>query len=1227
MWAVVSAFLESGEPRDGKIKSRFERECFLSPGGVNELTDAFCALLQPMSVVLERHLAFFQQFMKTYSATEKIYNFSDAGAPSECDSHSGGGGGDAGQSVLQGMKRHPERFQLTVKGSKYIPFVKELISTHQRTTTTYFCMREVADMHKSSRSKQTSHMELFFAPEVALRVLCTMLLNAEWKTKLRGIDEIPCAFGVAMSQGGEISQSFFERRIVKPLRDRAHMNSVATGRRISGPSTPTRRSSGSAPSSLSSRGGGGGGGGGVGIKRKMNMSDVHHYHNKRHKTFSETESPCGASSADKQRDVMTMGEYHVMQRNFSPKACMRLQNVSGSLAFLREGTLTYMSDGGMTSAFESSDDECGGGGGDYEPEEMCDERSALSSPDDICVNVSRVLPGAVCEEAHIGQPKEDILFWMVLFREYLQRYMPLDYTSHYAPFMDWRAQYALIVGHMTRRGDAQNICNGPIFGSFYKNSKESLEKAQDMSELFQNLLHQCNDIHDLREHSSCVPEDMIETAREQAIQTRQRIQKLYENHARRHWRAVRMRKMDVGDLAEALKSLSRVIEYEALVRFLEGRNANEYTCVQIDTKEASMLELKASIDILLQVQPELLNEDFGSYLFLDDILVIHEGMLLVLRDISYSHAFRNNRTCTKTMPMYPIYMYMYFCTRDATSSISHSDNIAVRSVVRAIRHWITSKHTLNSWLMDVDDPFFLMYRKLHLFLGRWNTKERILEAIQESYASYKNKKPSLFTALLSFFYLRKQHSIRVQGLQEILAIVDENSERSALLVQTYPYLASFLELMRPAVLRSESSGVDCVPLDLAKFVEQNSLHELPGTNVNELWDEICNPLANGSRCYGCTKQIGCDRNCMPCVDIFSLCMSDIVNNAEARAILKSIIPPNMPVMPGNPYGRKFHLNLSERLTKYLDGFSRDFGEGYRGVYKIGHKAVIDFEEPISSMCVFLRAMEWTSLHAPNERTRMSDLQGPCEVDPAELLGNPKALPVAIDRSGMVMYGDTCMFLIVESSDISTPAAIEASIGSSTSMVRAKMYGGGLSSPSATSMVPDLHINPGDMTDLQLYYSRTDRNIDLLLQYEHTLSVFVSEQIELRQEYVEAIQQNPRMLETQMYKNLLGEMVPLPRNPQELPFSVLRDGDCELSFSDALRKAYIFEVQKRLRAAQNNVRRPMLSLTDDAQEKYLKKAHRRKVGDKHHAIQEVFSSFAEDMRKQICSRANSAGSVT
>ena len=467
---------------------------------------------------------------------------------------------------------------------------------------------------------------------------------------------------------------------------------------------------------------------------------------------------------------------------------------------------------------------------------------------------------------------------------------------------------------------------------------------------------------------------------------------------RTRWRALELVPKRVTQLMEYLQDRKRFIEAEQLCLFFKTRQRDRYACFQFVESQTSAHEIITAIEMLILQEPALHSFSTEYTMIGGHNLVMHHGLLVALRDVSYSFVFNSARRGVKMLPVYPAYMMMLLAARPIPHHVPEAKNIAIRSVITAIAYWINGKRQVTQGILEVSDPFFEIYTYLHTLVARWPRKSDIASAVKKAYDNAKGKSSNaaaaaldesgcngregdILSMILSLIYLRDRHFISMEAVKKFNTLMHKRPMASKACKENFPNLHKYMALLKKRHYDSKMTRIEM------------KLH--PEKDAS-LWSEFKDPE---------------ERRIMPWVDLYLLLCTDTVkHDATARCILSGITVETLPKMCGQSKGLHYQEKLYTRLEQYCSSFTRKINESYKiFAYKAPDECFLG-SVSLTPISYLLRILDWHSLHKPEQRADLEDVEGPCEVDPNTILQNAPLIPISCDNSGYPLYSERCLFV-------------------------------------------------------------------------------------------------------------------------------------------------------------------------------------------------------------------------
>ncbi len=437
---------------------------------------------------------------------------------------------------------------------------------------------------------------------------------------------------------------------------------------------------------------------------------------------------------------------------------------------------------------------------------------------------------------------------------------------------------------------------------------------------------------------------------------------------------------DCQELVRRLTAAYVFFEAQALRELLTAHHRMDFVGLRMP-RGVSRKRLSVSMRRILDTFPEM-PED--RYLLVSTrtacYLVIEVGCLQQMRLCMLGYAFNTYERVPKTMPVYPLLIRAYFMESAYSPALTDT---GLWAVMNTVLHWVTKQKQAQARVMAPEDPMFGVYRILHRILARWESVGVLAQDLRRSFDAPEDW--GLLRALSSFIQFRQPHFIRgrtVQWLYQIFFI----SSRTDMLQRTYPRV-----------------------LEIVKRLHQDTTRHDERVALNE-------------------RQTGTN---MAHLELYVLCLSRAFTDEEARDLFQSIFIDEEVQLRGSVRGISQVLRFEKELHNYMGNFAHPHSEResayYKSVSYTVPDAVLTGQEPVSLFSMFLRMMEWCSLHSADEdhqdsrrgcgqqfRGALEDMQGPCELDPADLLEAPGThkLPVSYDAQlKQVVYLEDSFFLL------------------------------------------------------------------------------------------------------------------------------------------------------------------------------------------------------------------------
>jgi len=435
--------------------------------------------------------------------------------------------------------------------------------------------------------------------------------------------------------------------------------------------------------------------------------------------------------------------------------------------------------------------------------------------------------------------------------------------------------------------------------------------------------------------------------------------------------------------------------YEELELFLTDRNEKDFVFLRFGN-EIDHYDIEMSIQNLIKSEPSLQTfRPLHRIITLFDgnpCMVIYIPFLISLQHVSYSHILCNTIKPEITVPMYATYFMILYsqakCTKeekeekDLQMINKKSRDVALRSVVKIVLFWIHKSTHSKSHLLEIDDPLFKVYRCFTKIISRWESAEFLINAILFSYKAFqvdKTQLPSLFTGLVAFFHLRRDHRIRKSTLINVLNIL-KDKEREPIYTK-FKDLRTFLQKLYN--LYDNNRTIPNITLKLPKKI------------MNDLWTNI------GEQ----------DKYTLPWVELYVLASTDLLTNEEARDIILGLSLHNNISYRPRVVGMVFQNEIKSSFTDFVGDYAKSYKDNFPGK-KVGCE-IGGVDKP-SIVCYFLRMLEFCSMYSYEDRMALIEngygFLGSCNADPYDLLQSFPILPITIDSNKCPIYSSDSLYL-------------------------------------------------------------------------------------------------------------------------------------------------------------------------------------------------------------------------
>lgn len=406
---------------------------------------------------------------------------------------------------------------------------------------------------------------------------------------------------------------------------------------------------------------------------------------------------------------------------------------------------------------------------------------------------------------------------------------------------------------------------------------------------------------------------------------------------------------DCTELYARLMEAYVFFEAQALQEFLSAHSAPDQFVALRMPVAVSRRRLSASVRRMLDTLPGLPEH---QYLVVSTrahcYLVIEVDCLQRMRLCMLGYVFNTYERAPKSLPVYPLLIRSYFMENGS------SGDAGVWAVMNTLVHWCTKQKQVQAHVMEPSDELFGVYRLLHRVVARWRTVDRLTQALRSSY-----KAPGrwgLLRAVSSFIQLRRPHFIRGRTVQWLQRIFFLDGQRTDMLQRTYPRLVRIVHRLHR---------------DTTRHDEHVALDE---------------------------EQTGVDGAHL---ELYMLCTSQALSDAEGLDLFQSIYIDEPVQLRGPTRGIAQVMRFEHELRQYMGNFARSHSDAHspfrRSTTYTAPAPVLSGREPVSLFCVFLRTMEWGAMHGADAaqqearrgssqqfRGALQDMQGPCELDPADL---------------------------------------------------------------------------------------------------------------------------------------------------------------------------------------------------------------------------------------------------
>lgn len=366
--------------------------------------------------------------------------------------------------------------------------------------------------------------------------------------------------------------------------------------------------------------------------------------------------------------------------------------------------------------------------------------------------------------------------------------------------------------------------------------------------------------------------------------------------------------------------INRVFNYDS-----SDSRISEFVLMKFENR-VHFLDFQASVAVLLQQEPALGFCDtrksvftaetsyMKEILFMTSSVVLHKSLLALLRNVNMAYMIRGTRKIGSTVPLFHWFMLMMSAKQTALSCSNpvleeKLYDINRRQAILGICSLMSAFRSLQSTILDVNDSLFYVYEILPYVIARWEDIGTIMDSVLHSYHGLNDSEGkdtcenSIFSTVLGLFFVRTPHHMKLSAFQLLKKIVSTPEMSSA-----FPHLSSFVNIYSVNLeIVSKDSGCDYVTLELEK-----------GDRLEFLWKEECCPK---NLCYGCKNGLLCNRNCMPWVDLYFLCMHRDVSSADAKQLLLSITCDISFVKKGRQQPTKQQDLISMHLKQYTERFT------------------------------------------------------------------------------------------------------------------------------------------------------------------------------------------------------------------------------------------------------------------------------------------------------------------
>lgn len=468
------------------------------------------------------------------------------------------------------------------------------------------------------------------------------------------------------------------------------------------------------------------------------------------------------------------------------------------------------------------------------------------------------------------------------------------------------------------------------------------------------------------------------------------------------WEPFKVRHYTIESLFHLLHRQGLFLELERLNLFMQEKIHKEHVWIEFQGKSPTRRELESTLEIISSQEKTIPTH---AYIIIQSLggrchLVFRLCYLSVFRNVSLSCVYNNPKKLSKNIPLFPVHLMLTY-TLPIYNRHPEEHLISLRCLVKSVLSGITTNSRSNSAeVMEVTDKLFPLYELLPKIISRWDSVERIHEAVLESYTiiAEEQDKPSLFGVLLAFIRVRSPRYLSKDSVLKIYDLL----KKSPQIRKEFPDLSKYFTRLAGQAIFDQRAPQN------AKY--EMSLQRGCGEG---LWSDAVDRK---------------DRAHMPCVELYQLCSSILISHSKAREILFMIQPGSGPKYRMDSKGKNVQLALAGQLNDYI----RSFGvEEDRETYLWSRQRYIrclgQGNESHCSLMNFMQMIEWASLFSKTERSKLVNLLGPCHVDPFVLTRNPMELPVYIDEINFeVFYYNRTMF-IAQGADQTTTSVTTAQL--------------------------------------------------------------------------------------------------------------------------------------------------------------------------------------------------------